>query len=78
MPGEDWYKAKEEWCDPDRPFDPSWNVPPKRSVQTELAEYKKRLIYGKYWEEPNDDPTQQDHFASTSFDSTHMSKEAGW
>lgn len=32
MPGEDWYKAKEEWCDPDRPFDPSWNVPPKKSV----------------------------------------------
>lgn len=43
---EDWYKGKEEWCNPDRPFDPTWRVPPKQSVQTEMPYWKLRAIYG--------------------------------
>lgn len=46
MVGSDWHEAKAEWCDPDRPFDPSWNVPAKQSVQTEMPEWKLRAIYG--------------------------------
>lgn len=74
---ENWYKAKEEWCDPDRPFDPSWNVPPKQSV--DFPEWKKRVIWGDNWQEPNNDPTQPDHYATTDWTShTDRGKQNGW
>lgn len=77
MVGNDWHKAKEEWCDPDRPFDPTLaSVPPKQS-DVQMPQWKKEVIWGRQWQDPNDDPTQQDHYTGMSEFSLSQ-RDDGW
>lgn len=78
MVGNDWHEAKQAWTEQEWPNRRDIPRPAKQSVKSEMPPWKQELIWGKRWQEPNDDPEQQDHFASTSFDSTHLSEEDGW
>lgn len=73
-----WEEARRAWLN-------ATNWPNKRDIphpakqSVDIAQWKEDVNWGQDWEEPNDDPAQQDHYATTDWTAeTDRGKQNGW